>query len=272
MLLSTTFRNQLIETAMLIELTALWMMQLAAPAPAPAPDWAITPASACVATQSYQTAGGPLTIGLRLPPLSDEAITELLLVQNGPEPENIANFAIAAPGEEPTQKSVSTLPLTQGRWMLLSHIDKGLFDRIVASGKIRLRIDQRKLAVELGNIADAIGAMQRCNQERLRALNIDPEALRLVVTAPEVTDKGFLDRINYPKNFEFPKGNVQTLLTIDLQGKVVKCQIWLSSGDQAVEASICAAMRTVRFKPGKDVNGQAITSYALYTFVYRLTP
>ena len=67
-----------------------------------------------------------------------------------------------------------------------------------------------------------------------------------------------------------PSGSARIAFRVNVDGSLANCRIVRSSGDPAVDATVCdAASRYLRFSPARNRDGRAIAEDMSYTPTWR---
>ena len=147
------------------------------------------------------------------------------------------------------------------------------FDRTkeaaAAKGKMGVILDNgltTPVAVETGDMAAPIAALQACADDLAKSWGLDPAKLQSETAAaiPEKGGSGWLPQGTVPFS-DFAKlggGSNQVRLMVDATGKATSCTIHWPTLDATTNDKICkAALANARFTPAKDAGGQPMPGY-----------
>lgn len=148
-----------------------------------------------------------------------------------------------------------------------------VFDRAkeqaAAKGKTGLVLDSglnTPIAVETGDLAAPIAALQACADDLAKSWGLDPAKLQ-GETAAAVAEKngsGWLPQgtVAFTDFGKLGGGANQVRLMVDATGKATSCAIHWATLDATANDKICkTALANARFTPAKDAAGQPMAGY-----------
>jgi len=142
-------------------------------------------------------------------------------------------------------------------------------ERAAANGKTGILLDSglnAPIAVETGDLAAPVTALQACADDLARSWGLDPAKLQ-GETAAAVPDKGgsgWLPQgtIAFSDFAKLGGGANQVRLMVDATGKATSCTIHWPTLDATTNDKICKTLLAgARFTPAKDAAGQPMPGY-----------
>lgn len=223
------------------------------PALAPVGKWVVEYNQAnCTLSRPFGTAAAPITFGFK--PSADMASGELLLLAPGPLSSvgrGSGSVTILPSGERfEVRWARGPLP-TAGQHGVRFDADQPFWDALPTAKELELDVGEpNRIRLILGPTDKALAAVKTCGDDLLRGWGADPAAL----IKP---DGARLARLfgsdQYPPAAlsAHQQGRVQTLSTVDKQGRVVSCVTVESSGSTPLDTATCSIVRDRgRFAPG----------------------
>ena len=123
------------------------------------------------------------------------------------------------------------------------------------------------ITFDLGPMAGGIKAVEKCQDDLLRSLQIDPaERANIATIATVRSDPGeiFLPNELPPAALGSNLRRVEMLFTVGSNGRVTECRIWESSTVASVDSNTCALARArLRYNPARDNAGHPIESHVI---------
>jgi TonB family protein len=228
---------------------------------APAGSWQIDYAETHC-TLSMNFAAGAQTVSLGLIPMSGANQVKVALIANDRSvlrgegearivvsPASTANetymyYAFAGPNE----RSTAMVKWTRTRMAELA-----------GAKAMTVKLRNRDIAFQIKGVTKALDALAVCERDLIKGWGFDPEP---VASSPRLLNP--LEVVN-PRDYplraleEGRGGETGFRLRIDVQGKPVECAITEKSGNNDLDASVCAlVMKRARFSPAAGKDGKPI--------------
>lgn len=123
-----------------------------------------------------------------------------------------------------------------------------------------------KVAFDLPNAADAIKALEACEDDLVASWGFDPQQIRSLSGRPEPANNA----ARWATNDDYPpldlarknEGTTTFLLGIDADGAVTGCRILVSSGFASLDKRTCALLfARAAFRPVRNAAGVAVPAF-----------
>ena len=224
--------------------------------------------TSCILSRRFGQGDDEVTVGWLVIPLLSRA--ELLISQRSGRSDFVRGSATVSTsrGDTVTETFASYPTQTPGRRMTRFSVAKKLFTGLPADGTVTIVTEKKQpLTLAMTTSAAAFEAVEKCNDDTLRVLKIDP-AIRRSIGSYATPVQGeeqerWVRPEDYPTgaNMKGQQGSTTILYTITKAGSVSGCRTVISSGSTGLDDAACAAVtRRARFVPARNLAGEVIDS------------
>ncbi|WP_164549708.1 energy transducer TonB [Altericroceibacterium xinjiangense] len=131
---------------------------------------------------------------------------------------------------------------------------------------------KQEIELQLGSMADPVGAMEACVADLVRSWGLDPQRLETLSCAPQLLNAPEVgNTARYPREMlrQSLGGLVEVRLIVDELGRADTCHINVAEPGPFEEAACKALMSVARFNPALDAEGKPTRSYWTQRIVFR---
>ena len=161
-----------------------------------------------------------------------------------------------------------------GPALILSEQPFDLYAALAAARSVRVASEGAVLFEIAVPVAErALAALRECEVATMRQWGIDPAAHAAVRVPPRGNLARFVRYTDYPSASlrRGRQGKVTFRLDLDREGRSTACQVLVSSGDPALDATTCRIMRErVRVEPARDADGNAVVAIWVSSITWRI--
>jgi TonB family protein len=229
----------------------------------------------CVLRQQVPTQSA--SIEVRRTPGNDETVVRLVL----PVGSKIGGgtFRDGEVTLEPGGRSVAGVVAFRGRDgrpQLQATTPDPTFIQHLASATM-LEISQRRIGsvqLPIASAADALDALQHCEDSKMLSWGVDPRAWRALQARPQPYDdpRNRFTADDYPRDAVAQHIEADAITRVDVSagGDVIGCKQLNAGSYRGFEQAACRVMKRARFRPARDANGQSVSAPIMYDVVFRL--
>lgn len=181
---------------------------------------------------------------------------------------SMKSVEIALGGKDVRRFKLGSNAVATGEPRLAWHDIDGLVFKSMREGDRFHLTAARKLdiSLDLTNIAAAIKALEKCEDDMWRSWGVDAQQIRSLSKRAEPAS----DVPRWATTDDYPRadfvsrneGTTTFLLNVDAKGAATHCRIVDSSGFQSLDERTCALLMTrAAFSPARDANGHAVESF-----------
>lgn len=246
----------------------------------PSGKWGIEYAdNMCILSRAYGTAAEPLTFGFRQLPTSPGI--QLFLVNgrgtgefyNGTGKDG-ATISLNSIGRTISADYTSSRQANdrKTRMTIISLATEDYADIIKAD---LITVSARGVPttfLALKGVEKARAALKSCNDDMLRAWQIDPGEADLIAEQPSANPANWVTSDDYPAAALGKQGKTTSVFRIGTDGRITDCRTVNSSGTPILDTTACELIvRRGRYKPaiGKDGKPMAVHKSVSFTWVSR---
>jgi hypothetical protein len=237
---------------------------------APSGQWVVEGQdNMCALSHAYGEGKARVTLTVRPWPMGGTVDTLLFYPSTDMEPGGGVGSVELAPSGSKLNGLVTSYAV-KGRNLRLAALSapEVTRDDLESAATISVTVDKRRaVSVAQSGAKAAYAALDRCGDLLLKSLNIDPVAMKAVVTPPAPVGAvgSWFKVADYPQ--AAMAGNAQgatsMLVTVGLDGRVAACVPFGRSGNLDIDKAACSAFtRRGRYTPGLDKDGKPMVSYA----------
>jgi TonB family protein len=122
--------------------------------------------------------------------------------------------------------------------------------------------------------SDVVGALQTCEDSKMRAWGIDPQSWRALRERPQPLGdprNGFTGD-DYPREALAQHVEDDAIIRLDVspEGTVTGCTQLNAGSYRGFEQAACRVLERGRFEPARDSNGQPVSAPIVYDIVFKL--
>lgn len=231
----------------------------------PTSRWRIDQTIGCTISRDYDREGDPVTIGFRLWPT--RPTLDIMIVRK-------TTTAISPATFDAVQLKVGAETRPASGWSSYFADDRRVVTLTVLQSKVNdlatmptLTVNvqgEAPVAVRLEGMKAAMGMLEQCNANALRAMGIAPAEAASVATLAKPINPGWITSDDYPPSALRAEASGWTgiVLRITTEGRADDCQIIEPSGTEELDAASCRlSIRRARFTPATDAAGKPVTSH-----------
>ena len=215
----------------------------------------------------------PFHTAMRVVPGSD--YVNIVLVPRGDErlPEGVSSVVLRPTGQA---FAVSAEEEVRGgrRVLSISRLNNDFREALAVADSLELRAgEELRRNIPLTGAADAERALRACTETVAREWSVDEGLLRSLSQRPHSTNLYGLRADDYPISALRAgiQGRVIVRIALDAEARPTECVAVASSGNEAIDAATCRAVRSRgRFLPALDARGQATAAPFIAVVVWRL--
>ena len=231
----------------------------------------------CVLSRAYGADPHKLQLALRPMP-GDDQIEIVLITPNTGKPFSRAGKARLEllPGGRSAEPYYRDYTIADGaKRMVRFFVKRAEIGDLASSTSLRISLDGETRHLALTRAAEALKAIEGCEDEMLRGWGIDPEAMRNIATPPSplTPENSWIQGSDYPlhETTRYRAGAVRLRWTVDTSGKISDCAIIQSSGHASLDALSCRLItERGRYKPAIDRQGSPAISFRTKTVQWSL--
>jgi TonB family protein len=161
-----------------------------------------------------------------------------------------------------------------GRALVIFDVAGDVRHSLAAARSVRVARDGVTLIeIAVPSSPRALAAFRDCETTIMRQWGIDPAAHAAVAVPPRGNLAAFVTHGDYPlaSLSRESQGIVVFRLDLDGEGRAVGCDVLVSSGDQALDATTCRIMRQrARLEPARDAQGRPIPTTYVSSITWRI--
>lgn len=217
-------------------------------------------------------------IEVRRTPGNEETLVQIIL----PEGSKIrkGRFAQSEVALQSGSKVVAAVIAFQGRdgkTQLHATIPDPKFLEYLASGTGPdvTQVTINSVRVPITSVRDAVHALTRCEDSKMRSWGIDPEAWRALQPPPRaryIDPRSEFTSDDYPKEAEalHIEGDAIMRLDVSTKGTVNACTQLNTGAYDGFGRAACRVLQSARFRPALNASGSSVAAPIVYDVVFRL--
>jgi TonB family protein len=261
-------------------LLALWLATTsvavsAAPPRLPSGKWVVNFTDRqCVATRVYPSAGKPLYLLLKAPPLGEVMQIAIMQEAHGRGAEQVD--AIVQVDDRPELQTSALAIKPKGSKLRTHLINLSLadFEPMRRAGRVSIRTPGLNETFALTALTPVLAGIERCLATLKSTWNVSSDGRESHLSKPATADvRGVFTSADYPSSaiHANKSGTSHLAILVDETGKVADCMVVQTSGAASLDAKSCALVtERARFGPALNLSGQPVRASLLQRVSWRV--